>query len=172
MAEKKRRVDHAGHTQHSLPGGTSTTSGSLSASGARSVNPRPSGKGPIAAVSYQKPAPSNLLSKLSRISGSTGKQEQLNSTQRSHSLLARCEPGPSIVSNSNMNAVPPSASRPTSAMVSNRDDRLAIIEQLEVGPVDHKPPLDDPHFERLEPNSGIRLTYVLSSQLKPIRSSD
>lgn len=156
--KKKRRVDHAGHAQHSLLGGTSTTSGSLSASGTRSVNPRSSGKGPIAAVPYQKPTPSNLLSKLSRLSDSTGKQEQLNSTQRSHSLLARCEPEPSIVSNSKMNAVPPSASRPASAMVSNRDDRLAIIEQLEVGPVDHKPPLDDPHFERLEPNSGIRLT--------------
>lgn len=136
------------------------------------MNPRPSGKGPIAAVSYWKPAPSNLLSKLSSLSSRKGKQVQLSSTQRSHSLLARCEPGPSIVSNSKMNAVPSSASRPASAMVSNRDDRLAIIEQLEVGPVDYKPPLDDPHFERLEPNSGIRLTYVLPSQLKHIRPFD
>ncbi|KAJ7885854.1 hypothetical protein B0H14DRAFT_3105761 [Mycena olivaceomarginata] len=36
--------------------------------------------------------------------------------------------------------------------------RLAIIETLDVGPVDHKPPFDDPHFQQLEPNSGIRLS--------------
>ncbi|KAJ3727552.1 hypothetical protein C8R42DRAFT_340798 [Lentinula raphanica] len=40
---------------------------------------------------------------------------------------------------------------------SKRDDNLAIIESLELGPADHKPPFDDPHFERVEPNSGIRL---------------
>ncbi|KAJ6464289.1 hypothetical protein C8R47DRAFT_1326780 [Mycena vitilis] len=39
-----------------------------------------------------------------------------------------------------------------------RDERLAIIENLEVGPVDHKPSFDDPHFQQLEPNSGIRLS--------------
>jgi hypothetical protein len=44
-----------------------------------------------------------------------------------------------------------------------RDDRLALIEDLEVGPIDHKPPFDDPHFEYLEPNSGIRLWYVMLS---------
>ncbi|KAG1829327.1 hypothetical protein EV424DRAFT_1316891 [Suillus variegatus] len=156
--KKKRRVDHAGHTHHSLLGRTSAPSGSLSAPGARSVNSRPSGKGPIAAVQYQKLAPSNLLSKLSKLSGGTAKEEQANSTQRSHSLLARPEPEPSIASNPKMIAVPPSASQPVSDIVPNRDDRLAIIEQLKVGPVDHKPPLDDPHFQRLEPNSGIRLS--------------
>lgn len=41
--------------------------------------------------------------------------------------------------------------------VRTRDDRLALIEDLEPGPYDHKAPFDDPHFERLEPNSGIRL---------------
>ncbi|KAG1740634.1 hypothetical protein EDB19DRAFT_1895312 [Suillus lakei] len=106
----------------------------------------------------RKPPPSNLLSKLSKLSGGTAKQEQVNSVQRSHSLLARPEPEPCITSNPKMNAVPPSASQPASDIVPNRDDRLAIVEQLEVGPVDHKPPLDDPHFERLEPNSGIRLS--------------
>ncbi|KAF8192744.1 hypothetical protein K438DRAFT_1919276 [Mycena galopus ATCC 62051] len=42
--------------------------------------------------------------------------------------------------------------------VPQRDDRLAIIENLDAGPVDHKPSFDDPHFEQLEPNSGIRLS--------------
>lgn len=42
----------------------------------------------------------------------------------------------------------------------NRDDNLAIIEELEPGPVEHKPIADDPQFKRFEPNSGIRLKYV------------
>ena len=41
-----------------------------------------------------------------------------------------------------------------------RDDTLAIVEELEPGPVEHKPLADDPQFQRLEPNSGIRLKYV------------
>ena len=44
--------------------------------------------------------------------------------------------------------------------VPNRDDRLALIEDLEVGPINHRPPFDDPHFRQLEPNSGIRLSWV------------
>ncbi|KAG1816707.1 uncharacterized protein BJ212DRAFT_1446818 [Suillus subaureus] len=152
--KKKRRVDHAGHTQRSLLGGTSATSRSLSSSGARSVNPRPSGKGPIATVQYQKPAPSNLLGNLSKLSGGTAKQENANSAQRSHSLLARPKPEPSIASNSKMTEVPPSASQSASDIVPNRDDRLAIVEQLEVGPVDHKPPLDDSHFSDLSQIQG------------------
>ncbi|KAG2144018.1 hypothetical protein BD769DRAFT_1421099 [Suillus cothurnatus] len=156
--KKKRRVDPAGQTQRSLLGGTSATSRSLPTSGARSANPRPSGKGSIATVQYQKPAPSNLISKLSKLSGGTAKQEQVNSAQRSHSLLTRPKPEPSIISNPKTIAVPPSASQSVSDIVPNRDDRLAIVEQLEVGPVDHKPPLDDPNFQRLEPNSGIRLS--------------
>lgn len=43
---------------------------------------------------------------------------------------------------------------------SKRDDRLALVEDLELGPADHKPPFDDPTFEQLEPNSGIRLSCV------------
>ena len=41
-----------------------------------------------------------------------------------------------------------------------RDDRLMLMEELEPGPYEHKPPLDDPNFGRLEPHSGIRLAYV------------
>ncbi|KAL6299390.1 hypothetical protein BKA93DRAFT_829955 [Sparassis latifolia] len=39
-----------------------------------------------------------------------------------------------------------------------RDDRLALVEELVLGPAEHKPPFDDPHFEKLEPNSMIRLS--------------
>ncbi|KAJ7353467.1 hypothetical protein DFH08DRAFT_1077634 [Mycena albidolilacea] len=46
----------------------------------------------------------------------------------------------------------------SSSTVPQRDDRLAIVETLDVGPVDHKPPFDDPYFQQLEPNSRIRLS--------------
>ncbi|KDQ09041.1 hypothetical protein BOTBODRAFT_37419 [Botryobasidium botryosum FD-172 SS1] len=38
-----------------------------------------------------------------------------------------------------------------------RDDTLALIESLEPGPVDHKPPPYDSRFETFEPNSRINL---------------
>lgn len=41
-----------------------------------------------------------------------------------------------------------------------RDERLALIEDVPLGPVDYTPQSDDPDFERLEPNSGIRLSCV------------
>ena len=43
-----------------------------------------------------------------------------------------------------------------------RRDDLTIIEDLEPGPYDHKAPFDDPHFQKLEPHSSIRLSYVWS----------
>ncbi|KAF8583408.1 hypothetical protein K439DRAFT_1412151 [Ramaria rubella] len=46
----------------------------------------------------------------------------------------------------------------TQPLVPERDDRLALVEKLTPGPLDHPPPVDDPHFERLEPNSGIHLS--------------
>ncbi|KAJ3913601.1 hypothetical protein F5877DRAFT_52032 [Lentinula edodes] len=49
------------------------------------------------------------------------------------------------------------ADKPPEPGSSKRDENLAIIESLELGPTEHKPPFDDPHFERVEPNSGIRL---------------
>ena len=41
---------------------------------------------------------------------------------------------------------------------SKRDDRLALINNLEPGPYEHNPPSDDPNFDKLEPHSGINLT--------------
>ncbi|KAF9450739.1 hypothetical protein P691DRAFT_664712 [Macrolepiota fuliginosa MF-IS2] len=39
-----------------------------------------------------------------------------------------------------------------------RDDRLALVEDLERGPYDFTPPSGDPNFQQLEPHSGIRLS--------------
>ena len=38
-----------------------------------------------------------------------------------------------------------------------RDERLALVEDLESGPYEFTPPYDDPDFERLEPHSGINM---------------
>ena len=48
---------------------------------------------------------------------------------------------------------------------SKRDDRLALIDDLEPGPYEHNPPFDDPKFDKLEPNSGIYLMSVYISIL-------
>ncbi|KAJ8507504.1 hypothetical protein ONZ45_g10128 [Pleurotus djamor] len=39
-----------------------------------------------------------------------------------------------------------------------RDQDLAIVQDFKVGPYEHKALFDDPHFEALEPHSGIRLS--------------
>lgn len=51
------------------------------------------------------------------------------------------------------------------SIASKRDDRLALIDDLEPGPYEHNPPFDDPKFDKLEPNSGINLTSVYISIL-------
>lgn len=35
---------------------------------------------------------------------------------------------------------------------------LTLLENIPYGPIEHKPPVDDPHFARLEPYSGIHLS--------------
>lgn len=49
-------------------------------------------------------------------------------------------------------------------LCSKRDERLALINDLEPGPYEHNPPIDDPKFDKLEPHSGINLTSVFASQ--------
>jgi minichromosome maintenance protein 10 len=44
--------------------------------------------------------------------------------------------------------------------VPKRDDRLVLVEELEPGPYEHNPPVDDSVFEKLEPHSGINLVYA------------
>ena len=145
MPEKKRKADPAG--KYSSYGGTTAALAPPLVCGAQKRTPGEfSGK-------YPKPAPSNLLGKLSKLSCGPPKHEQVKPIKRSHSLLVQPNHEPPATSSE----TPCISSRPTSDVMPNRDDRLAIIEQLEIGPVDHKPPFDDPHFERLEPNSGIRL---------------
>ncbi|KAF7326696.1 DNA replication licensing factor mcm10 [Mycena venus] len=88
-----------------------------------------------------KPAASTLLSKLANVN-------------RQPMDTVEAEP---LVRSSAFTDAPQAPSASVSS-APQRDDRLTIIENLEVGPVDHNPPFDDPHFQQLEPNSGIRLS--------------
>lgn len=38
-----------------------------------------------------------------------------------------------------------------------RDESLALIEKLEIGPKEFTAPKDDPEWQKVEPNSKIRL---------------
>ncbi|KAJ7080013.1 hypothetical protein B0H15DRAFT_940675 [Mycena belliarum] len=93
-----------------------------------------------------KPAASNFLAKLA-------------STSRGPLDVVETE---TLVRSSAFTDVP-HAPEPTVSSSTQRDDRLAIIENLEIGPVEHTPSFDDPHFQKLEPNSGIRLVSRIIS---------
>ncbi|KAJ7146150.1 hypothetical protein C8R44DRAFT_836988 [Mycena epipterygia] len=95
-----------------------------------------------------KPAASNLLNRLA------------NSNRRP---IDAVEAEPLIRSSAFTDAPQAPDSEASSSNVPQRDERLALIENIEMGPADHKPSFDDPHFQQLEPNSGIRL----SSRLVP-----
>jgi hypothetical protein len=53
-----------------------------------------------------------------------------------------------------------SQSAPTERSAPTRNDDLTVKEDLPTGPIDHPAPFDDPRWERMEPYSGMHLTYV------------
>ncbi|KAG6868778.1 hypothetical protein C0993_010705 [Termitomyces sp. T159_Od127] len=95
-----------------------------------------------------KPSPSNLLKNLAKASRAHQEGEKDVTTRRSSGFADR---PPTLDINSDQD---------TSGQLSapKRDDRLALVEDLEPGPIDHLPPADDPDFEKFEPNSGICLS--------------
>jgi minichromosome maintenance protein 10 len=98
-------------------------------------------KGPAEEFIPVKPAASNVLSKLATVTRHALEAEEKEPLVRSSAFTDRPQP-PEVVSD----AAP------------RRDDRLALIEDLEVGPTNHQPSFNDPYFKQLEPNSGIRLS--------------
>ena len=144
VTEKKRKLSHserpAARPSNVAPRGKSGASSATSSS-----TPHP----PLHATETQsrKPAPSTVLEKLAKVHTQKDAQPAKNVVARSTAFTQ-----PAVVD----------TPRETAQDVPARDDRLAIIEDLEPGPADHKPPFDDPRFEKLEPNSGIRLSYVSS----------
>ncbi|KIJ47326.1 hypothetical protein M422DRAFT_45867 [Sphaerobolus stellatus SS14] len=88
------------------------------------------------------PKPSNLLQNLARI--------HMKSTTATVEPVER--------STGFTDAAVPSQEPARKSSAPERDNRLALVERLEPGPLEHKPPVDDPEFQLLEPYSGIRLT--------------
>ncbi|KAH8980467.1 hypothetical protein EDB92DRAFT_1900536 [Lactarius akahatsu] len=91
-------------------------------------------RGTVSSVALQQPGPSNVISKLSALSKCTPSSAEQCVPERTSSFTDKASGVPA------------------------RDDNLTLIEELELGPYDHKSPFDDPLFERLEPHSGIRLS--------------
>ncbi|KAI0763988.1 hypothetical protein BD413DRAFT_198810 [Trametes elegans] len=90
------------------------------------------------------PAPSTVLHKLAQAHQSKDKTSALETSARSNAFSDR---------------PPINASPTTDSMAATiRDDSLVLIEELPLGAQEHNAPFDDPHFEKLEPNSGIRLS--------------
>ncbi|EGO02999.1 hypothetical protein SERLA73DRAFT_103056 [Serpula lacrymans var. lacrymans S7.3] len=101
-------------------------------------------------------APSNVLNKLSFLSKDKDKDTLPNvavrSTAFSDKPKTKVLPQPEVVSDMATECAPHKDSVP------KRDDRLALLEEISIGPSEHKAPFDDPFFEQMEPNSGIRLS--------------
>jgi minichromosome maintenance protein 10 len=91
---------------------------------------------------------SNLLNKLATINRRQEPADSLRSIARSSGFSERPPPQPTQADDDVFDE----------ASASKRDERLALIEDLEPGPVEFTPPSDDPDFEKTEPNSGIRLS--------------
>ncbi|KZT71219.1 hypothetical protein DAEQUDRAFT_707592 [Daedalea quercina L-15889] len=136
--KKKRKLNRP---ERSVPGSSSTTlrqipaafsTASSSAFTSSSVTPH---------AQPRKPVPSTVLEKLAKVHSSKDAQPAKTTLARSTAFSQ-----PAVTDVGDAETVPA------------RDDRLAIVEDLVLGPIDHKPPFDDPRFEKLEPNSGIRLS--------------
>ncbi|PPR05047.1 hypothetical protein CVT24_010194 [Panaeolus cyanescens] len=93
------------------------------------------------AEKYAPPAPSKLLSNLSAVTARrTMDDEEAETVSRSTGF----KEAPKVIP----------MKEPAGL---KRDERLALIEELEPGPYEHNPPSDDPLFEKFEPHSGINL---------------
>lgn len=143
--EKKRKLDHRPSTGSAHGPGSHLSSRSALSS---STNAR---AGPSSNVPNPLP-PSNVLSKLAKLSHTT-ETEHAEAVVRTSAFAQRPRTPPPKADETDMDVF-------TESSAPKRDDRLALIEDLEVGPADHKPPFDDPFFDHLEPNSGIRLKFV------------
>ncbi|KIK95195.1 hypothetical protein PAXRUDRAFT_827256 [Paxillus rubicundulus Ve08.2h10] len=167
--KKKRRVEQAGG-QERKPSAVGGPPRSEHPRANESV--RPTGKHiavlPNVLPHHVKPAPSNVLDKLSAFHARSATRSEANLVIRSSSLAEKPKPKPPPPpppqAASAPTLIPPEHGHEASIISSSlaampqRDDRLALVEELEMGPTDHRPTPDDPLFERLEPNSGIRLS--------------
>ncbi|CAK5281563.1 unnamed protein product, partial [Mycena citricolor] len=92
---------------------------------------------PIQKLEFVKPAPSDFLRKLGKSAVSTHNDVEIDPFVRSTAF--------------------------TDAPATARDERLALVDNIPLGPIDHQAPFDDPHFLRIEPNSGIAFSSRIVS---------
>ncbi|KAF7977888.1 hypothetical protein HWV62_2434 [Athelia sp. TMB] len=143
---KKRKRDHL--TRDSREAGVSAPQTARNSSTKYESKAGPSSSRLATYEPPPKPAPSNVLAKLAGLKGKSKAESPMDRVSRTSGFLER--PAPRV----DKGAVPPM----DVVDALKRDDQLALIEDLEPGPYDHKPPIDDPFFKTLEPNSGIRLS--------------
>lgn len=159
VSGKKRRIERTasqGRKPHA--GRSSTSEHPRDHEGARSV-----GK-PATVPHHAKPAPSNVLNKLAALRHGPTNRSEPTRVARSSDLAAKPkpkapEPCAQLHTLQERGFEAPVAST-SLATIPQRDEDLLIVEDLCMGPADHKPLPDDLLFERLEPNSGIHLLYV------------
>jgi minichromosome maintenance protein 10 len=139
--EEKRKLNHhaRGESSWSAPSATSGTQNSSKHGESVVISKMQYGR------QYPKLAPSTVLSKLATLNRRPADVEPRGRVTRSSGFA---ESPPNAVTNDNYVG---GVSTP------KRDESLAVIEDLEPGPTEHTPPSDDPEFQQLEPNSGIRL---------------
>lgn len=119
---------------------------------------------------FSKPAPSKLLSKLASITeankraraeaeldGDGDGKQQVERSVSFDDKVTTCKKK----KKEEKTIEEDNASNETGTLP-KRDSRLALVEELEMGPYEFTPMGDDPEFEKLEPHSGIRLVCVLS----------
>ncbi|KDQ20112.1 hypothetical protein BOTBODRAFT_51459 [Botryobasidium botryosum FD-172 SS1] len=138
---KRRRIDPGVAPKARGSNGAPAASLATSAKVHQAAKANPSSKKPA----FQPPPPpraSNVVAALAAVQPSATSSATKVEITRSAAFTQA--PAPSVP-----------AFTPSSAPT--RDDTLALIENLEPGPVDHKPPPYDPMFETFEPNSRINL---------------
>ncbi|KAI0346481.1 hypothetical protein BDW22DRAFT_1322999 [Trametopsis cervina] len=99
----------------------------------------------LSSAAAAAPAPSTVLTKLASLSSNSSSDTSKYSMTRSGGFLEQAP----LKSVYDENA--------SAGYAVRRDEDLALVEDLEPGPYEHKAQFDDPHFQRLEPHSGIRL---------------
>ncbi|KAG5642700.1 hypothetical protein DXG03_002302 [Asterophora parasitica] len=144
---KKRKLNHgppgAASSKHvSHPGRT----GARPFDSLRQASGTVSSKKPAQSQQFTQSAPSNLLNNLTKLK---------NKHQERPTVVARSS---GFTENPPPPAPPEDEDMFGESSAPKRDESLALVVDLEPGPVDHTPPIDDPKFERFEPNSSIRLS--------------
>lgn len=153
LETEKRKLDDKVHASRSKQTGRPSESRhGLHTSLPRSGSSKRPQQGVSPASLPLKPAPSNVLAKLASLNNQSNGISPMDNITRSLAFAEKAVAHPNLDADTSI--------RPDEIDAPKRDDRLALIEDLEVGPADHKPPFDDPHFQQLEPNSGIRLSCV------------